>query len=238
LRPRPPNEGDRRRRPSDLPGGPQAGRRARAPGAVAAAAPTRSPVALVLQADGKIVLASAANEANEWNFAAVRFDVDPPLLAASLPQHASPARITSKQVQPLLGEAMSRWQAAGAGASVLDAIDVGIADLGGTTLGLAAGNTIWLDDNAAGWGWFVDPTPSDDSEFTTPGNQGEHDRMDLLTVLTHEIGHLLGYEHEVSGGMQETLTAGTRLTPSAGSVADWLAAVDVLFAETWSNKQI
>ena len=29
------------------------------------------------------------------------------------------------------------------------------------------------DDNAAGWGWFVDPTPRDDSEFTTPGDLGE-----------------------------------------------------------------
>ena len=56
-------------------------------------------------------------------------------------------------------------------------IDVRIADLGGTTLGLASGNTIWLDDNAAGWGWFVDPTPGDDSEFTTPGDQGEQGKM-------------------------------------------------------------
>src|SRR5262249_59995115 len=86
-----------------------------------------------------------------------------------------------------------------------------IADLGGLTLGkAAAGGVIWLDDNAAGWGWFIDPTPRDDSEFTTPGNQGEQGRMDLLTVLEHEVGHLLGRGHEATGVMQETLTAGTR----------------------------
>ncbi len=34
-------------------------------------------------------------------------------------------------------------------------------------LGLATGHTIWLDVNAAGWSWFVDPTPKDDGDFTT-----------------------------------------------------------------------
>src|SRR5262249_10140362 len=71
-----------------------------------------------------------------------------------------------------------------------------------------------LDDNAADWGWFVDTTPSNDSEFTTPGNQGEQNRMDLLTVLMHEMGHVLGFDHEPTGVMQETLDPGTRLSPS------------------------
>ena len=91
---------------------------------------------------------------------------------------------------------MARWQAAGVDTGGLSGVDVRIADLGGATLGLASGNTIWLDDDAAGWGWFVDPTPADDCEFTTPGDQGEQGRMDLLTVLMHEIGHLLGQDHE------------------------------------------
>ena len=38
---------------------------------------------------------------------------------------------------------------------------------------LCAGHTIFLDTNATGWGWFLDPTPGDDREFATPGNQGE-----------------------------------------------------------------
>jgi hypothetical protein len=38
--------------------------------------------------------------------------------------------------------------------------------------------------------------------------------MDLLTVLEHEIGHLLGNDHEADGVMQDTLTAGTRRTVS------------------------
>jgi hypothetical protein len=68
---------------------------------------------------------------------------------------------------------------------------------------------IWLDANAAGWGWFVDATPGDNSEFTTPGDQGEKRRMDLLTVLAHEIGHLLGYDHAEDGVMQEACPPGS-----------------------------
>ena len=120
--------------------------------------------------------------------------------------------LRADQVQPLLTEALARWQAAGVDTSALNGIDVRVADLGGLTLGEAADGVIWLDDNAAGWGWFVDRTPRNDSEFTRRGNQGEQNRMDLLTVLTHEVGHLLGYDHEAGGVMQETLAAGTRPT--------------------------
>ncbi|HMC66555.1 MAG TPA: matrixin family metalloprotease [Gemmataceae bacterium] len=69
--------------------------------------------------------------------------------------------------------------------------------------------------NAAGYGCFIDATPADDSEFTTPGNQGEQNRMDLLTVLEHEIGHLLGNRHTDSGLINATLATGIRETPTA-----------------------
>ena len=91
---------------------------------------------------------------------------------------------------------------------------------------MASGNTIYLDINAAGWGWFVDRTPRNDSEFTRPGNQGEQNRMDLLTVLEHEIGHLLGHDHDDAGVMAETLAAGTRRT---GTECDQADAVDQVF---------
>jgi probable HAF family extracellular repeat protein len=136
----------------------------------------------------------------------------PALQAESAGAQGGTQSLRSDQVSPLLAEALARWQAAGVDTSALSGIDVRVADLGGMTLGLASGNTIWLDDDAAGWGWFVDPTPGNDAEFLTPSNQGEQNRMDLLSALMHEVGHLLGHEHEQDGVMQETLSAGERLS--------------------------
>jgi membrane-associated phospholipid phosphatase len=142
-------------------------------------------------------------------------DQDEQLMAAAAPKTIMHRALRANQVQPLLNEAIARWQAVGVDTSALGNIDVHIADLGGLALGQAGNGVITLDDNAAGWGWYVDRTAHSDSEFTRRGNQGEKNRMDLLSVMTHEVGHLLGYDHSAGGVMQDTLNAGVRRTLGA-----------------------
>ena len=105
----------------------------------------------------------------------------------------------------------------------MDDIVFAIEDLDGAALGEAKGFTVTVDINAAGQGWFVDTTPAINEEFTgegttrqaAAGSDAEGD-MDLLTVLSHEIGHILGYQHNgsdsrVAALMDEDLTAGERI---------------------------
>ncbi|TVS20962.1 MAG: hypothetical protein EA424_01310, partial [Planctomycetaceae bacterium] len=116
---------------------------------------------------------------------------------------------------PQLAEAIG-WDA---NAHPLESVTFQIADLPGTLLGQTLGTTILIDRNAAGFGWFVDRTPWDNEEYSglsatggllaVPGSPADQ-RMDLLTVVMHELGHVLGYEHNDTGLMQPTLAPGVR----------------------------
>jgi hypothetical protein len=51
------------------------------------------------------------------------------------------------------------------------------------------------------------------SAFGAPALVGPPHSIDLLTVVMHELGHLLGYDHEAEGLMAETLPPGMRWLP-------------------------
>jgi hypothetical protein len=137
----------------------------------------------------------------------------PQMAAAVAPTGLAVPTLTAAQLQPIFREAVRRWLAAGADAASLRRLTFLISDLPGQEIGETIGTTIRIDQTAAGWGWFVDPTPRSDSEFHKPGNQGEQGHLDLLTAVMHEIGHALGRDHEPAGVMAEDLQPGDRESP-------------------------
>jgi len=72
-----------------------------------------------------------------------------------------------------------------------------ISDLDDGVLGVHLGDIIYIDANAANYAWNTNLTYSPDA--------GE---MDLLTVLNHEIGHMLGMNHDDSELMDDVLASG------------------------------
>jgi len=129
-----------------------------------------------------------------------------PLAAGSAGQGGTDT-LSLQQIVPLAFQAQSLWLEAGADIVPLDNIVFEIADLPGTLLALVSLETgttrLVLDIDAAGHGWFVDPTPvfseefagviSAEARFAATG--AASGRMDLLTVLAHEFGHILGLSH-------------------------------------------
>ncbi len=132
----------------------------------------------------------------------------------------------------VVAAAIARWAAAGATEAQLAtmrAVTFDVADLGGLQLGVSRGTTITLDDNAAGFNWFVDATPGDDSEFSGAGTRlfGLPDtaasaRIDLLTTILHELGHQIGLDDRYDAADADNLLfgfvgMGERRLPAAGA---------------------
>ena len=103
-------------------------------------------------------------------------------------------------------------------AGQLAGLTIRVADLPGTKLADTLGRTITLDIDAAGWGWALSPLA-----LTA-------DRMDLASVLAHELGHVLGLEHG-TGVMTEMLAPGESL-PAPESSTLSLATVHPANATT------
>ncbi|HEX8126840.1 MAG TPA: Ig-like domain-containing protein [Allosphingosinicella sp.] len=132
--------------------------------------------------------------------------------------------------------AIQRWAAAGATAEQIAAmreVRVSVSDMGGLLLGESGAGTIVVDSDAAGWRWFVDSTPGDDSEYRGSGsklsaadpNGLAGTRIDLLTVLTHELGHQIGLSDLSALGSRDelmygTIAAGERRLPGSDDLSD------------------
>ena len=114
------------------------------------------------------------------------------------------------QLNVLIKAAMAWWDAQGKDVTALEDVSVDLSDLGQDSdgkwiLGVTNGSEITLDDDGAGLGW------------STGVGGVAHNKVDMLSVLVHEMGHVLGMSDEEMGDM---LAVGDRMMPANGIGGD------------------
>jgi hypothetical protein len=157
--------------------------------------------------------------------------------------------LTQEDLTPIIDEAIARWAEAlsldDAAIAMLEAVTFVIVDFDDLTLGQQTGDrVVLLDADAAGYGWFIDETPFDDDEFVSQTSDGDLEaasteeafgHMDLLTVVMHELGHILGFEDvdpEAHNLMSATLDASVRCSFTGDTSTDTSVSSDETDAAT------
>lgn len=140
-----------------------------------------------------------------------------PELLAGTPLTASHApSLTQHQLDRVVAEAIQLWAATGLSSTQVAAlrqVQFAITDLPGGMLGQEGGNTIEIDSNAAGYGWSLGPKVA-------------RHKIDLLTVVSHELGHELGLpdldtQSNLGNVMDDALAPGVRRLPGLAKGIDW-----------------
>uniref|UniRef100_UPI00262BDF4C polymorphic toxin-type HINT domain-containing protein n=1 Tax=Propionivibrio sp. TaxID=2212460 RepID=UPI00262BDF4C len=140
------------------------------------------------------------------------------------------APLAQDDIVTVLATARQYWIDAGMPSALPVDLSVGIGTL---PVGVAAetlGHQITLSVDGAGWGWYADSTPSLQEEFLPTAHPTDfiaalgsaaEGKLDLLTVLIHELGHVAGLGHasSESEAMSQVVSPGTRRLPSAGDLA-------------------
>ncbi|MCA9073077.1 MAG: FG-GAP repeat protein, partial [Planctomycetaceae bacterium] len=163
-------------------------------------------------------------------------------LAAGFTPDGPTPNLTSADIQPTVDAAIERLENVGLPEDlreILSSVVFEITDLGGNHLAEALPGRIRIDINAAGIGWYIDPTPRDDLEFTVNNGNAVHPdaigRIDLLTVILHEFVHELGGQDlnaldHPDHLMAETLPPSQRRSPQLGDLDDLFTDPDRLGA--------
>ncbi|WP_417382519.1 choice-of-anchor D domain-containing protein [Gimesia sp.] len=157
---------------------------------------------------------------------AIRIERTGPLMAAAGVSSTNAPAITQSDLDSVRDAALNYWKATGLSEtqiSLLESVNFVLTDLPDAMLGAATTTTILIDVNAAGYGWFVDNTPFDSSEFSLNADgdliagagSAAFGQMDLLTVMLHEMGHALGHDHadDHDSLMSDALDASERHLP-------------------------
>ncbi|MBD0369759.1 MAG: DUF11 domain-containing protein [Pyrinomonadaceae bacterium] len=144
--------------------------------------------------------------------------------------------LTQSQLDAIVNAAIERWEATGLTAeqrATLRSIRFEVANLSSSYLGEATGSRIQVDVDAGGKGWYIGADAASDMVFShvvsstrryTEATAAPAGRIDLLTVISHEMGHRLRLddtyaEKDRDNLMYGYLTMGERRLPAQGQAA-------------------
>jgi hypothetical protein len=141
----------------------------------------------------------------------------------------SASTLAQSELDAVALSAMSQWtQTLGDGDPRLagfGGVHITFAELAGDALGYAEGRRVWIDSDAGGHGW-----------------SGYGGTVDLGEVVTHELGHVLGFAHEADGVMAARLevdpqaaVAETPLQPRFDFEAGSAALQPVEWQKAWEG---
>ena len=147
----------------------------------------------------------------------------------------SVATLSQAELMAMVPAAIERWRDSGISIEDLgrlQAMTFEIADLPEGQLASVNGNTVKIDVTAAGYGWYSDISPTEDSEFGVPvfdremqvtESSSAFGRVDLLTVVARELG--VAYtkgsndlSRQLRSLMQNTLSPGVRRIPDSRKI--------------------
>ncbi len=146
---------------------------------------------------------------------------------------------TDDALLPIVDEALALWTSAlgldCAALGLLNGVTVTFGDLPDAMIGATIGDLIVIDREAAGWGWFIDPTPHSNREFVAlpdlgTGSAGTDSpafqRIDLLSTVLHELGNAMGIpENQGQGVMGMILPSGARRLPVVDGSQSFVAKI-------------
>jgi len=137
---------------------------------------------VALQSDGSIIIAGGESDlttkiGHPFLMRFLPTTSQQQIAGGAAPVLSRTAPLTLAQMQPLLTEAVASSQAIAASVSGLGSLDFRITNPSDATIDVASGNTITLEPNVAGWGWFVGGS-------SRRGRVPQSGRVDLLSTLT------------------------------------------------------